>query len=63
LNAALDELQRVSERAAKVVELEYFGQLNNEEIGSLLDVSERAVTRDWLFARAWLQARLGDAQT
>jgi RNA polymerase sigma-70 factor, ECF subfamily len=63
LNAALDELQRVSERAAKVVELEYFGQLNNEEIGSLLDVSERTVTRDWLFARAWLQARLGDAQT
>ncbi|HYI96633.1 MAG TPA: ECF-type sigma factor [Bryobacteraceae bacterium] len=62
LNSALDELQGVSERAAKVVELKYFGQLKAEEIAPLLDVSERTVTRDWEFAKAWLQARLGEAQ-
>ena len=62
LNKALDELHCVSERAAKVVELKYFGQLTTDEIAPLLEVSERTVTRDWEFARAWLQARIGDAR-
>jgi len=62
LNAALDELQRVSERVARVVELKYFGQLKNEEIASVLGVSERTVIRDWEYARAWLQARMGDGR-
>lgn len=60
VSQALDELQAVSERAAKVVELKYFGQLNNEEIAEILQVSQRTINRDWEYARAWLQARLGD---
>jgi RNA polymerase sigma factor (TIGR02999 family) len=62
LNLALDALQRKSERAARVVELKYFGQLTTEEIASVLEVSERTVKRDWEYARAWLQAWLGEAE-
>ena len=62
LNAALDELQNVSERAVRVVELKYFGQLTTAEIASLIEVSERTVKRDWEFARAWLQARMGEVR-
>ena len=61
LNVALQALQQKSERAACVIELKYFGQLTTEEIASVLNVSERTVKRDWEYARAWLQAWLGEA--
>ena len=58
LDAALDELAKLDPRQAQVVELRYFGGLENAEIGVALGVSEPTVVRDWRVARAWLYARL-----
>lgn len=54
LDEALNELARVDERKAKVVEMRFFGGLSEEEIGTVLDISARTVKRDWQMARAWL---------
>src|SRR5258707_11764301 len=50
----LSELAAQDARAAKVVELRYFGGLTFEEAGEILGVNERTVKRDWQMARAWL---------
>lgn len=58
LDKALNELAKLDARQAQVVELRYFGGLENAEIAAVLDVSESTVARDWRFARAWLFDRL-----
>ena len=58
LDAALNELSGLDARQAQVVELRYFGGLENAEIAAVLGVSEPTVVRDWRVARAWLYARL-----
>jgi RNA polymerase sigma factor (TIGR02999 family) len=54
VDQGLDELRKVHERAAAVIELRYFGGLTEREIAAALDISETTVKRDWTFARAWL---------
>lgn len=51
-------LAEVYPRRCQVVELRYFGGLNNREIGDVLGVSEATVEREWRFARAWLYREL-----
>jgi RNA polymerase sigma factor (sigma-70 family) len=58
LDIALNELATLDPRQAQLVELRYFGGLENAEIASVLGVSEPTVVRDWRMARAWLFARL-----
>ena len=58
LDEALKSLSERDPRRGKVVELRYFGGLNNEEIAGVLNVSENTVTRDWNMARAWLYQQL-----
>ncbi len=58
LDAALKDLAHLDPRQAQVVELRYFGGLENAEIATVLGVSEPTVVRDWRVARAWLYARL-----
>jgi RNA polymerase sigma-70 factor (ECF subfamily) len=58
LDGALNDLAVLAPRQAKVVELRYFGGLENAEIASILGTSEPTVVRDWRAARAWLFARL-----
>lgn len=58
LDAALRELAELDARQERVVELRYFGGLENAEIAEVLEVSEATVIRDWRAARAWLFARL-----
>jgi RNA polymerase sigma factor (TIGR02999 family) len=58
LNLALDELAALDARQAKVVELRYFGGLENREIATVLSISESTVIREWHIARAWLFHRL-----
>lgn len=60
LDAALDELAKLDERMAKVVELRYFTGLSVAEVAALLGVEERTVYRDWAAARAWLRDRLAE---
>lgn len=60
LDAALDDLARLSPRQAQMVECRFFGGLDVAETATLLDVSEATVLRDWRAARAWLAAELRD---
>lgn len=59
LNEALEKLALLDARKARVVELQYFGGLGQEEIAGILGISVVTVRRDWTFARAWLYAQLG----
>jgi RNA polymerase sigma factor (TIGR02999 family) len=54
LDAALDRLAKLNERQSKIVELRFFGGMNEEETGTVLGVSTRTVKRDWRVAKAWL---------
>lgn len=58
LDGALQQLSRIGPRQSEVVELKFFGGLTTREIGEVLDVSERTVTKDWEFARSWLKREL-----
>ncbi len=60
LDEALDELERLDPRQARVVELRFIGGLSLEETARLLDVSPRTIQLDWRMARAWLSRRLGE---
>lgn len=51
---ALLAFEQVDARAAKVVELKFFGGLDIEEIAAVLGLSAPTVKRDWTLARAWL---------
>jgi len=61
LDEALKELNKLYPRRSKVVELRYFGGLNNTEAAEVLSVSETTIERDWRFARAWLFRELRPA--
>jgi RNA polymerase sigma factor (TIGR02999 family) len=54
LDGALARLEREDERAARVVELLFFGGLAQREIAEVLGVGLRTVQGDWAYARAWL---------
>ena len=51
---ALESLQRIDERAHRVVEMRYFGGMEIEDVAAVLDVSPATVKRDWQKARAYL---------
>ena len=58
LDEALGAFSEIAARQAKVVEMRYFGGLNEEEIAEALEISPRTVRRDWDFARVWLAREL-----
>jgi RNA polymerase sigma factor (TIGR02999 family) len=64
LDEALKALAELDPRRSQVVELKYFGGLNNDEIAGVLKISKNTVIRDWNMARAWLHRQLtGSAST
>lgn len=58
LEEALQTLEKVDPRQAKIVELRFFGGLSIEETAYVLKVGESTVRRDWTFAKAWFQREL-----
>ncbi|MGE8288820.1 MAG: ECF-type sigma factor [Stenotrophomonas sp.] len=58
LNDALERLEKLRPRLARVVQLRYFAGLSEEEIGEVLEIDRSTVRRDWLKARGWLYERL-----
>jgi RNA polymerase sigma factor (TIGR02999 family) len=58
LDEALEILAMLNPRQSRVVELRYFGGLNEEEVAEVLKVSPRTVRHDWSLARAWLYREL-----
>ena len=58
LDEALNSLAEIDPRRSQVVEMRYFGGLDNEEIAGVLKISKNTVIRDWTMARAWLYKEL-----
>lgn len=58
LDEAMDELSKIDERMARVVELRFFGGLTEREAAETLGVSVATVEGDWRMARAWLRGRM-----
>ena len=54
IDEALNDLAKRDERAARVIELHYFGGLTYDETAEALGISPATVDRDLRFARAWL---------
>ena len=61
LDEALCRLEKLDERAAKVVELRYFGGLTEAEAAAVMGLSIATVKRDWEFARSWLLSQLASS--
>lgn len=58
LDTAMRALDIADPRAAKVVELRYFGGMTNDQIATALKVSERTVRTDYANGIAWLKQRV-----
>lgn len=61
LGRALERLQSLDPRQARIVELRFFGGLSVDEVAAELDLSTATVGRDWRAARAWLRRELKHA--
>lgn len=58
LDQALDGLERVDARKARVIELRVFAGLDFDEIAVLMGISRATLARDFRSARAWLYRAL-----
>src|SRR5688572_23199745 len=58
LDEALQTLETLDRRQAKVVELRYFSGLTNDETAEVLGISNATVRNDWNMAKAWLHEQL-----
>lgn len=58
LDRALEALEVVDARKAKVIELRFFGGLTVEETADVLHVSSDTIKRDWRLAKLWLVREL-----
>ncbi len=58
LDQALERLEQLDEQQARIVEMRFFGGMNNQEIAETLNISERTVGREWQAARIWLYREL-----
>ncbi|MEM7199217.1 MAG: ECF-type sigma factor [Planctomycetota bacterium] len=58
LDDALRQLADLNERHARLIELRFFGGLNNSEVAEVLGVSTSTIEKEWRTARAWLAHQL-----
>lgn len=58
IDEALNELEKIEARLARVVECRFFAGLTAEETAVALNSSVRTVQRDWARARDWLAEHL-----
>lgn len=58
IHKALSDFEQQDPRAARIVELRYFGGLELEEIAEAMEISLATVKRDWTLAKTWLKSRL-----
>jgi RNA polymerase sigma factor (TIGR02999 family) len=60
LTDAMQKLEELDARAARVVELVCFAGLGHDQVARTLGIAPRTVARDWRFARAFLKSELGE---
>ncbi len=58
IDNALNELEQLNERLAKIVEMRFFGEMTIEDTAEALNISKSTVKRDWMKARGWLYKEL-----
>jgi RNA polymerase sigma factor (TIGR02999 family) len=58
VNEALEKLEALNVRHARIVELRYFAGFTIEETAAVLALSPATVKLDWRMARAWLKSQL-----
>jgi RNA polymerase sigma factor (TIGR02999 family) len=58
LDQALQALETLDERQARIVELRFFAGLTVEETAELLEISPATVKRDWTVAKIWIRREL-----
>jgi RNA polymerase sigma factor (TIGR02999 family) len=63
LHDALDQLEQLDERQARIVEMHYFAGNSVDEIASVVGVSDRTVKRELQTARLFLRQRLQSLAT
>ena len=61
LDDALNALEAIDARKAKVVEMRFFGGMTVEETAVALRLSAGTIKNDWRLAKAWLARELGDS--
>lgn len=59
VHEALQRLEKLDPRQARIVELRFFGGLTNPQVAEVLGVSLRTVEAEWTMIRAWLRRELG----
>lgn len=62
VDEALTKLATQDPRAARVVELKFFGGMTVDEAASVMGISPRLVDQDWQHAKAWLARELHDSR-
>lgn len=60
LHDAIEKLAEQDERKALLIELQYFGGLNFEEMALVSGLSSSSIDRELRFSRAWLKAHLSE---
>ena len=58
LDSLLDQLAKLDPRAAKAVELKFFGGFTDKEAAGVMGISLPALRRDWEFAKTWLYSKM-----
>lgn len=58
INEALGQYEKESPEKATIVKLKFFSGLTNEEVASLMNLSEKTVRRHWAIAKTWLYERI-----
>lgn len=58
LHQALERLERINDRHARIVECRFFGGMSIEETAEALSLSPATIKRGWVMARAWLNREL-----
>mgnify|MGYP001176426260 CR=1 FL=1 len=60
LDAALGRLAEVDARKARLVELRFFGGVDEREAAEMVGISRATASREWRMARAWLARELDE---
>lgn len=60
LDDVLNELSKLDERKARLVELRVFAGMSLDEAADALGVARSTAALDWRFVKSWLAAQLGD---
>lgn len=62
VHEAIEDLEQLDPRQARIVELRFFGGLSVAEVAEVLGLSRRTVEAEWTMIRAWLRRRLSDEE-